>query len=509
MYAKIPCACLIGLEGQEVLVEADVRRGLPRFDMVGYLSSDVREARERLSSAIAHSGLSLPTAAITVNLAPANLRKSGNHYDFAIALSILGAAGRLPLQPLSSLAVFGELGLDGSIHPVDGLLNLLLIVKQKGYRGVLVPMENAEEAASVPGLQVYAFESLSALREALTRKKLVPYEKEGRERRKEDLGDFEDIIGQERAKRAAVISAAGRLNLLYYGPPGIGKSMLSSRIPSLLPDLDSETSVRLSGMYSLKEGSGVLKEGLLIRSPFRFVTPSIGRAALIGGGNPPTVGEISLAHGGYLFLEELAEYPRRIIDSLLIPMEEKKVRIQRNAASFEFPADCTILAAMNPCPCGNYPKLHLCTCKEQERRAYLRHISPAFLDRMDLFCEMEERKQGEGIRHKKGKSTADLRSLVLRAEEMRRARGQELPNGRISEEELRKTVPLSGEMKRFLEECFETLHLSMRSMISVLRIARTIADMEGKDVPGEEELLEAISFKRRAAGMGGGYGENI
>lgn len=511
MFSTVLSAAVYGVESKLVHVEADVGEGLPSFSMVGYLSTQVREAQDRVRTALKNAGIRLEPKKITVNLAPANVRKVGTGFDLPIALAIVAAYGRIPARVLEHTLVIGELGLDGRINPVPGVLAIAADAAAFGCTRCIVPEGNLAETRAVENIEAIGFSDLLELLEFLKNGSLgrrEPRIGEGaiheiekpkepgkvyQERRQED---FSEICGQEAAKRAAVIAAAGFHNLLMIGPPGAGKSMIARRIPSLLPELTLEESMEVSRIYSV---AGLMPEGesLLYKRPFCSPHHTISAVALAGGGTIPKPGEVSLAHHGILFLDELPEFQRETLEVLRQPLEERRIRITRSGYVYTFPADFMLVAAMNPCPCGYYPDIERCQCSLSAIRNYLGRISMPLLDRIDLIVEVSQVPCQELLGGDRCETSATMREKVRMARRIQRERMGEhvLPNARLGMAELKRDCLLGAEETDLIREAFEKLNLTARGYYRVLRVARTIADLAGSSRIQMEHLQEALCYR--------------
>ncbi len=501
MYSEAICMALFGMEGILIRVECDCSNGLPEMSMVGYLGAAVKEARDRVRTAMKNTGFQLPPRRITVNLSPADLRKEGTSFDLAIAVAMLSSAELVNLKDFLPRTVFlGELGLDGRLVPISGILTMVGAAREAGYELCVVPKANAAEGALVEGIRVIGLESLEQL-PLLAQGALHPepcrlQELMGEEARQETV-DFAEINGQGAMRRAAEIAAAGRHNLLFIGAPGSGKTMVARRIPTILPRLGLEEALEVSRIYSI---CGLLspEKPLILSRPFRSPHHTVSSFALVGGGRMPRPGEISLANRGVLFLDELPEFQKNALESLRQPLEDQAVSIARVQGSYNFPADVMLVAAMNPCRCGYYPDRNRCHCSEKEVGSYLKRISRPLLDRMDLCVEAPPLGYGELAGRARNESSEDIRRRVEAAgqRQARRFEGSSiLFNGRMNGREVKHYCRLDGEQEAFLKRVFEQKGLSARAYHRILKVARTIADLRDAPEISMTDLAEAVGYR--------------
>ncbi len=511
MYCKVLSGTVHGVGGLIIQVEADVSDGLPGFSMVGMLSSEVKEAGERVRTALKNSKYKIPPKRITVNLSPADIRKEGAAFDLAIAVAILANLGYIPQENLKNVLIIGELSLNGDVNRVNGVLPIVCEAAKQGCKVCVVPEANAREASVIKNIAVSGVKTLREAMEFL----LTPdngkyiYKKENCvDVRSEKTADFSEVIGQTALKRAVEVAAAGMHNFLMIGPPGAGKTMIASRIPGILPQVSFEESIEITKVYSV---AGILdRENPLMKSrPFRAPHHTTTRSAMAGGGRKAMPGEITLANHGVLFLDELPEFDTSVLEVLRQPLEEGRVEISRVYGNYNYPAQFMLVAAMNPCKCGYYPDLSRCTCSGEQIKRYLGRISRPLLDRIDISVEVPKLEFEQIISEEKAESSRSIRERVEKARKIQQKRyGNDVYyNSRLRASEIKEFCSLDSECSKLIEKVYESLGLTARSYHKILKVARTIADLDGGGAITRAHVSEALLYKCNLQGelRGGGF----
>ena len=506
MLCKTISAFARGIEAVPIFIETDVSNGLPSYHIVGQADNSIKESRERIRLALIHAGYEYPKGRVTINLSPAILRKSGSHFDLAIAVGIIAASSQIFCSELDQFCFLGELSLDGSINRISGILPMVMAAQKLGISKIVVPKSNEDEALLLPGIRVYGVSHLVELTQhldgslPLTGREggMIPSNIAG----SHILKDFSDVHGQESAKRAIMTAVAGGHGLLMMGSPSTGKTMLAERIPTIMPEMSMEEILEVTQIYSI---AGLLteEEPVILQRPFRHPHHKLTMAGLLGGGNYPTPGEITLANKGVLFLDEMGEFNYKVMEALRIPLEKKQITLLRNSGQYTFPADFLLVGASNPCPCGclGDPGL-ICKCSASEILRYQRKFSGPIMDRIDMHIHLQPVAY-DALKSKETMTSAEMRNRVAQAREMQQARYQKENfqlNGQMDERHLQVYGKLDDTGEFLLEQAYRKLNLNPRTIIKVRRLSRTIADLDGSVQIESHHVTEALQYREKIYG---------